>query len=66
MNNIANGMNKHTSNKYSINMKIIKLTAREYYTFKDIVKDKFPYEATPVKGVVFIEAKEKDLVDLGY
>lgn len=47
-------------------MKIIKLTAREYYTFKDIVKDKFPYEATPVKGVVFIEAKEKDLVDLGY
>ena len=64
MNNIANGMNKHTSNKYSINMKIIKLSAREYYNFKQLAT--FIYEATPVNGIVFIEANEKDLVDLGY
>jgi hypothetical protein len=45
-------------------MKIIKLTAREYYVFKDIAT--FIYEATPIKGIVFVEANEKDLVDLGY
>ena len=47
-------------------MKIIKLTAREYYIFKQIVGTRFSYEAYPTKGIVFIEAKEKDLVDLGY
>ena len=47
-------------------MKIIKLSAREYYVFKHLVADKFSYESYPTKGVVFIEANEKDLVDLGY
>jgi len=47
-------------------MKIIKLTPREYYIFKQIVGIRFSYESYPIKGVVFIEANEKDLVDLGY
>jgi hypothetical protein len=47
-------------------MKIIKLSAREYYVFKQLAADKFSYESYPTKGVVFIEANEKDLVDLGY
>jgi hypothetical protein len=45
-------------------MKIIKLTAREYYVFKDLAT--FIYEATPINGIVFVEANEKDLVNLGY
>jgi len=45
-------------------MKIIKLSAREYYNFKQLAT--FIYEATPVNGIVFIEANEKDLVNLGY
>lgn len=45
-------------------MKIIKLTAREYYLFKQLAT--FIYEATPISGIVFIEANEKDLVNLGY
>jgi hypothetical protein len=47
-------------------MKIIKLSAREYYIFKQIVGTRFNYEYYPIKGIVFIEANEKDLVNLGY
>lgn len=45
-------------------MKIIKLTVKEYYNFKELAK--FIYEVTPANGVVFVEANEEELKKLGY
>ena len=45
-------------------MKIIKLTAQEFYNFKQLAK--FVYEYTPANGTVFVEADENELKQLGY
>lgn len=45
-------------------MKIIKLTAKEFYNFKQLAT--FIFEYHPTDGIVFVEANEEDLTKLGY